>query len=90
MIRNAQDATPASGAVSIELQGAPTEARLTVVDNGSGMDEEFQRHRLFRPFDSTKGAKGMGIGPTRCASTRGIRRRRRGVECSRSGHAFLH
>jgi signal transduction histidine kinase len=41
---------------------AESEARLTVVDNGSGMDEDFLRHRLFRPFDSTKGAKGMGIG----------------------------
>ena len=38
------------------------EAHLTVVDNGAGMDEDFLRHRLFRPFDSTKGAKGMGIG----------------------------
>ena len=26
------------------------------------MDAEFLRDRLFRPFDSTKGAKGMGIG----------------------------
>ena len=26
------------------------------------MDAEFVRHRLFRPFDSTKGSKGMGIG----------------------------
>jgi signal transduction histidine kinase len=26
------------------------------------MDPEFIRERLFRPFDSTKGSKGMGIG----------------------------
>jgi signal transduction histidine kinase len=26
------------------------------------MDAEFVRDRLFRPFDSTKGAKGMGVG----------------------------
>jgi signal transduction histidine kinase len=26
------------------------------------MEPEFVRDRLFRPFDSTKGAKGMGIG----------------------------
>jgi len=38
------------------------EARLTIVDDGAGMDEEFLRQRLFRPFDSTKGSKGMGIG----------------------------
>jgi signal transduction histidine kinase len=33
-----------------------------VKDNGKGMDAEFIRERLFRPFDSTKGSKGMGIG----------------------------
>ena len=26
------------------------------------MDAEFVRERLFKPFDSTKGAQGMGIG----------------------------
>jgi signal transduction histidine kinase len=26
------------------------------------MAQEFVRERLFRPFDSTKGSKGMGIG----------------------------
>jgi signal transduction histidine kinase len=26
------------------------------------MDPEFVRHRLFRPFDTTKGERGMGIG----------------------------
>jgi putative PEP-CTERM system histidine kinase len=61
-IRNAQDATAASGAVTLELSADTREARLAVVDTGVGMDEEFQRNRLFRPFDSTKGSKGMGIG----------------------------
>ena len=27
-----------------------------------GMTEEFVRKRLFKPFDSTKGSQGMGIG----------------------------
>ena len=35
---------------------------LTVSDSGSGMDAQFVRERLFRPFDTTKGARGMGIG----------------------------
>jgi signal transduction histidine kinase len=26
------------------------------------MEDEFVRSRLFRPFDSTKGSQGMGIG----------------------------
>jgi signal transduction histidine kinase len=37
-------------------------ARLTVEDTGSGMSPEFVKGRLFRPFDTTKGSKGMGIG----------------------------
>ena len=39
-------------------------ARVTIdiTDTGSGMTPEFIRDRLFRPFDSTKGAQGMGIG----------------------------
>ena len=35
---------------------------IEVSDNGCGMDEQFVRDRLFRPFDTTKGSKGMGIG----------------------------
>jgi signal transduction histidine kinase len=30
------------------------------------MDETFVRERLFRPFDSTKGLAGMGIGAYEC------------------------
>jgi signal transduction histidine kinase len=30
------------------------------------MDAEFIRTRLFRPFDSTKGLTGMGIGAYEC------------------------
>jgi putative PEP-CTERM system histidine kinase len=37
-------------------------ATLTVADRGAGMTREFVQERLFRPFDSTKGSKGMGIG----------------------------
>lgn len=61
VIRNAQDATP-DGSVSITLHTAADDVVLTVADTGKGMDSEFVRERLFRPFDSTKGSKGMGIG----------------------------
>jgi signal transduction histidine kinase len=37
-------------------------AALTVADTGAGMSAEFIAERLFKPFDSTKGSKGMGIG----------------------------
>ena len=38
------------------------QAVITIEDDGCGMDPEFVRTRLFRPFDTTKGSKGMGIG----------------------------
>ena len=37
-------------------------ATLTVSDTGAGMTAEFVSERLFKPFDTTKGNKGMGIG----------------------------
>jgi putative PEP-CTERM system histidine kinase len=37
-------------------------AALTVTDDGAGMSREFVEQRLFKPFDTTKGSKGMGIG----------------------------
>ncbi|MCJ7453254.1 MAG: PEP-CTERM system histidine kinase PrsK [Steroidobacteraceae bacterium] len=37
-------------------------AALTVSDSGAGMTREFIDERLFKPFDTTKGSKGMGIG----------------------------
>jgi signal transduction histidine kinase len=62
LIRNAQDATDAKGSVDIEIGRAGRYASISVTDDGSGMTEEFVRHRLFRPFDTTKGSQGMGVG----------------------------
>jgi putative PEP-CTERM system histidine kinase len=62
VIRNAQDATPANGTVKVAVECEGEAARLTVMDTGQGMDAQFLRDRLFKPFDTTKGSKGMGIG----------------------------
>jgi putative PEP-CTERM system histidine kinase len=62
VVRNAQDATAATGTVTVDLRDDERFVRLTVSDDGAGMDAEFVQQRLFRPFDSTKGSKGMGIG----------------------------
>ena len=62
LIRNAQDATPDDGQVIVRLFRREDRAIIEVQDNGSGMDETFIRERLFKPFDSTKGKAGMGIG----------------------------
>ncbi|MBM4221932.1 MAG: PEP-CTERM system histidine kinase PrsK, partial [Gammaproteobacteria bacterium] len=62
LIRNAQEATARDGSVSIGVAPAGAGVEITIEDNGCGMDPEFIRNRLFRPFDTTKGSKGMGIG----------------------------
>jgi len=62
VIRNAQDATPDEGYVRVRLFKQGDRAVIEVQDNGCGMDEKFIRERLFKPFDSTKGEEGMGIG----------------------------
>jgi signal transduction histidine kinase len=62
LIRNAQDATPDDGRIIVRLFRRDRRAIVEVQDTGTGMDKEFIRDRLFRPFDSTKGKAGMGIG----------------------------
>ncbi|MDZ7644743.1 MAG: XrtA/PEP-CTERM system histidine kinase PrsK [Woeseiaceae bacterium] len=62
LIRNAQDATPAEGSVRVSARRENGRVEVTVADTGAGMTPEFIRDRLFRPFDSTKGSQGMGIG----------------------------
>ena len=37
-------------------------AVVHIRDTGTGMSESFIRDRLFKPFESTKGLTGMGIG----------------------------
>jgi signal transduction histidine kinase len=66
VIRNAQEATDRSGQVRVRLLESGGDAVIEVSDTGVGMDENFIRHRLFRPFDSTKGLAGMGIGAYDC------------------------
>jgi len=62
LIQNAQEATPDTGEVSLSAWSDREQACLEVTDTGNGMDRAFIRERLFRPFDSTKGLTGMGIG----------------------------
>jgi putative PEP-CTERM system histidine kinase len=62
IIQNAQEATADDGTVEVSLHGNKEWAVLEVEDNGCGMDEQFIRSRLFRPFDTTKGNAGMGVG----------------------------
>lgn len=62
LVQNAQDATPPEGWVKVRLYREEQLAVIEIEDSGLGMSEDFIRERLFRPFDSTKGLTGMGIG----------------------------
>jgi putative PEP-CTERM system histidine kinase len=62
LIRNAQEAAGAGGCVEVRAARGDSGAMIEIHDDGPGMTPEFVRERLFRPFDSTKGSKGMGIG----------------------------
>jgi len=65
VVQNACEATRYDGRVEIGLAADDGCAMINVEDNGKGMDEQFIRERLFRPFDTTKGS-GMGIGAHEC------------------------
>jgi putative PEP-CTERM system histidine kinase len=62
LVQNAQEATAENGFVSLELSRDEQHAIIKVIDNGSGMDNKFIAERLFKPFDTTKGNAGMGVG----------------------------
>ncbi|MCG5528033.1 MULTISPECIES: XrtA/PEP-CTERM system histidine kinase PrsK [Halorhodospira] len=62
LVRNAQEATPADGRVTVQLSQRQEWGYIVIEDSGHGMDPSFMRDRLFRPFQTTKGNAGMGIG----------------------------
>jgi putative PEP-CTERM system histidine kinase len=62
LVQNAQEASDKDGSVTIRLSLDNGTAMVEIEDHGTGMDEHFVRNRLFKPFDSTKGLTGMGIG----------------------------
>ncbi|MFQ3197786.1 MAG: putative PEP-CTERM system histidine kinase [Paraglaciecola sp.] len=61
---NAQQATGDDGFVRIDISQSDNLKQMLVKisDNGSGMSKDFIQRRLFKPFDTTKGNAGMGIG----------------------------
>jgi putative PEP-CTERM system histidine kinase len=62
LVRNAQDATSPDGRITLTVQRAGQRVVIEVADTGIGMDADFIRSRLFNPFETTKGQRGMGIG----------------------------
>ncbi|GBL05607.1 XrtA/PEP-CTERM system histidine kinase PrsK [Glaciecola sp. KUL10] len=68
LISNAQQATPNDGDVNVLIKNDEVSSQnqafavIQVQDSGEGMSKQFIAERLFKPFDTTKGNTGMGIG----------------------------
>ena len=62
LLQNAQEATSDGGWVKITAELAANKLHIVIIDNGCGMSADFIANRLFKPFDTTKGNAGMGIG----------------------------
>ncbi len=76
LLFNAVDAMPSGGRITIATATDPKGwAVVSVADEGIGMTEEVRRH-VFRPFFTTKGDRGSGLGLSVCET---IARRHGGV-----------
>lgn len=66
LISNAQQASADSGEVTVKVRSkenaAQTMAVIDIMDNGEGMSVSFVQTKLFKPFETTKGNAGMGVG----------------------------
>ena len=62
LIQNAQDATESDGSIDILVSIQEGWVVIEIKDTGCGMSEDFIKTGLFKPFKTTKGASGMGIG----------------------------
>ena len=64
LISNAQQATDDDGEVEVVITANSDNSTqlIMIEDTGVGMDKTFIETRLFKPFDTTKGNAGMGIG----------------------------
>jgi putative PEP-CTERM system histidine kinase len=60
--QNAIEACKKTGEVEISTKKNADMVFIFIQDNGAGMSEKFIQEELFKPFSSTKGLTGMGIG----------------------------
>lgn len=62
IIDNALEASGHKDKVLIKAEVDYDRVIITVEDSGAGMSEQFIKDKLFKPFETTKGNAGMGIG----------------------------
>ncbi|KGJ95971.1 hypothetical protein ND16A_1150 [Thalassotalea sp. ND16A] len=62
LLQNAQDACSDLGIVNIIGKIQQDRLFIIIEDNGCGMSDSFVKNELFKPFVTTKGNAGMGIG----------------------------
>jgi signal transduction histidine kinase len=87
LLRNARDAMPEGGTVTITARRKNDSIVVTVADQGIGISQEVQR-RLFEPFFTTKRSHGTGLGLWLAAGT--MQRLGGSIEASnRPGHGAL-
>jgi putative PEP-CTERM system histidine kinase len=65
LVINAIEAQDGRGSVRVDIESNGREITYAVTDSGPGIDPDFIRRKLFRPFETTK-KKGLGIGLYQC------------------------
>lgn len=81
LIKNALEAMPKGGVLTISPENRPEHVLLSISDTGEGISEE-NRQRLFQPFFTTKGEKSSGLG---LSSSYGIIKKHQGDMVVNSG-----
>ena len=84
LLHNAIDASPAGAPVVVRVDRDQEQVAIAIIDQGSGMDSDFVRNRLFEPFASTKEG-GFGVGAFEARSLVSAMHGRLTVD-SRPGH----
>ena len=62
LVTNARQSVSTDGVIELRVHNSGSMAVIEIRDNGHGMTEDFVQNRLFKPFDTTRGNAGMGIG----------------------------
>jgi putative PEP-CTERM system histidine kinase len=61
LVQNALESSP-EAQVQIQTKAYEDLIYISITDNGQGMSQDFVDNELFKPFHSSKGVTGMGIG----------------------------